>query len=132
MLNSREGNGGKEGKGKTTTTSPYWSKGYAEFVMVKELEEAKAAVGECFRNRARWAGLEGTLPVGRPMTEREIDELSELLGDGIGNRTKQGREIEEMTIEDMEAEIRETTAIIMKRRRRAQGCCRCRWHCLCA
>jgi hypothetical protein len=79
------------------------------------------AVEECFRRRARRAGLEGTLPVGRSMTEREIDELSELLGDGIGSRAKWGREIEEMTIEDMEAEIQETNAIIRKRRRAGTG-----------
>jgi hypothetical protein len=79
--------------------------------MDKELMEAKAAVEECYRRRARRAGLEGTLPMGRPMTEREIDDLGELLGDRVGSRAKRGREIEEMMIEDMEAEIRETNAI---------------------
>jgi hypothetical protein len=111
----------RKGAAECPTTSPYWSKSYAEFIMEKELEEAKAAVEECFLRRARRAGLEGTLPVGRPMTEREIDELSELLWDGIGNRAKRGREIEEMTIEDMEAEIRETNAMIRKRRRAGTG-----------
>jgi hypothetical protein len=38
--------------------------------MDKELLEAKAAVEECFRRRARRAGLEGTLPGGRPMFRR--------------------------------------------------------------
>jgi hypothetical protein len=57
---------------------------YANFVMEKELEEAKAAVEECYRRRARRAGLEGTLPAGRPMTEGELDMLSEILGDGAG------------------------------------------------
>jgi hypothetical protein len=56
--------------------------------MDKELMEAKAAVEECFRRRARRAELEGTLPVGRPMTEQEIDDLSERLGDGIRSRAK--------------------------------------------
>jgi hypothetical protein len=84
-------------------SSPFWSKSYAEFVMDKELQEAKAAVEECFRRRARRAGLEGTLPVGRPITEQEIDNLSERLGDGIGSRSKRSRKIEERTIEDMEA-----------------------------
>jgi hypothetical protein len=68
--------------------------------MDKELMEAKAAVEECYCRRARRAGLEGTLLTGRPMTERDIDNLSELLGDGVGSRAKRGREIEEMTIED--------------------------------
>jgi hypothetical protein len=101
--------------------SPYWSKSYTEFVMEKELEEAKAAVEECFRRRARRAGLEGTLPVGRPMTEREIDTLVEALGDCTGSRAKRRKEIEEMTIEDMEAEIRETNVVIRKRRRAGTG-----------
>ncbi len=48
--------------------SPYWSRSYAEFIMEKELEEAKVAVEECFRQRAKRAGLEETLLVGRPMT----------------------------------------------------------------
>jgi hypothetical protein len=47
-------------------SSPFWSKSYADFVTDKELLEAKAAVEECFRRRARRAGLEGTLPVGGP------------------------------------------------------------------
>ncbi len=98
-------------------SSPFWSKSYAAFVTDKELLEA---VAECFRRRTRRAGLEGTLPVGRPMTE-EIDDLSEQLGDGVGGRAKRGREIEEMTIEEMEAETRETNALIRKRRRRGVG-----------
>jgi hypothetical protein len=102
-------------------SSPFWSKSYADFVTDKELLEAKAAVQEYFCRRARRAGLEGTLPVGRPMTEKEIDDLSEWLGDGVGGRAKRSREIEEMTIEEMEAEIRETNALIMKRRRRGVG-----------
>ncbi len=96
-------------------------KSYTEFVMEKELEEAKAAVEECYRRRARRAGLEGTLPAGRPMTERELDMLSEMLGDGAGGRAKRSREIEEMMIEGMEAEIRETNAVIRKRRRAGTG-----------
>jgi hypothetical protein len=96
-------------------------KSYAEFVMEKELEEAKAALEECYRRRARRAGLEGTLPAGRPMTEGELDMLSEILGDWTGSRAKRRREVEEMTIEDMEAEIRVTNAVIRKRRRAGTG-----------
>jgi hypothetical protein len=77
----------KEAAG-SPASSPFWSKSYAEFVMDKELMEAKAVVEECYRRRARRAGLEGTLPAGRPMTEGEIDKLSELLGDGVGSRAK--------------------------------------------
>jgi hypothetical protein len=50
----------------------------AAFAMKKELEEAEAAVEDCYRGRARRAGLEGVLPVGRPMSEGELDTLSEL------------------------------------------------------
>jgi hypothetical protein len=97
------------------------SKSYSEFVMEKKLEEAKAAVEECYRRRARRAGLEGALPAGRPMTEGELDMLSEMLGDGAGSRAKRRREVEEMTIEDMEAELRETNAVIRKRRKAGTG-----------
>jgi hypothetical protein len=51
----------------------------ADFSMKKELEEAEAVVEECYRRRARRAGLEGILPVDRPMSEGELDTLSELL-----------------------------------------------------
>jgi hypothetical protein len=96
-------------------------KSYAEFIMEKELEEAQEAVEECYRRMAKRAGLEGTLPAGRPMMERELDVLSEALGDGTGSRTKRKRKMEEMTIEDMEAEIRETIAVIRRRRRAGIG-----------
>jgi hypothetical protein len=89
--------------------------------MEKELEEAKAAVEECYRRRARRAGLEGTLPAGRPMTEGELNMLSKILGDGAGSRAKRRREVEEMTIEDMEAELRETNAVIRRKRRAGTG-----------
>jgi hypothetical protein len=45
------------------------------------LLQAKADVEECYCRRARRAGLEETLPMGRPMTEEEISDLSERLGD---------------------------------------------------
>jgi hypothetical protein len=55
------------------------------------------------------------------MTEREIDMLGKALGDGTGSRAKPRKEIEEMMIEEMEAEIRETNAAIRKRRRAGTG-----------
>jgi hypothetical protein len=78
------------------------------------------AVEECYRRRARRAGLEEALP-DRPMTEGELDMLSELLGDGAGSRAKRRRDVEEMTIEDMEAKLRETNEAIRKRRRAGRG-----------
>jgi hypothetical protein len=49
----------------------------APFVTQEEVKEAEAAVDACYRRRARRAGLGGLLPVGRPMTEEELDNLSE-------------------------------------------------------
>jgi hypothetical protein len=108
-------------------SSPFCSKSYADFVTDKELLQAKADVEECYCRRARRAGLEGTLLVGRPMTEEEINDLSERLGfwgpaNGFGSRsTKRSRVVIEMTIEEMEAQIRETNALIRRRRRRGVG-----------
>ncbi len=49
---------GKEVAG-SPASFPYWSKSYAEFVMDKELMEAKAAVEECYHRRAKRAGKRG-------------------------------------------------------------------------
>jgi hypothetical protein len=107
--------------------SPFCSRSYARFVKDQELQQAKADVEECYRRRARRAGLEETLPVGRPMTDEEIDDLKWQLGDfgpanGYGSRgTKRSKEVIDMTIEEMEAEIQETNELIRKRRRRGLG-----------
>jgi hypothetical protein len=98
----------------------------AAFAMKKELEEAEAVVEECYRRRVRRARLEGVLPVGRPMSEGELDTLSELLGDEVGGRAKRRGEIEEMMLEEMmleemEAELGEVKAEIRKRRRAGAG-----------
>jgi hypothetical protein len=77
----------------------------------QELQQAKADVEECFRRRARRAGLDETLPVGRPMTDEEIDDLQRRLGDfgpanWNGSRgTKCSKGVIDMTIEEMETEI---------------------------
>ncbi len=81
----------RKGAAEFPTSSPFWSKSYAEFVMEKELKEAKAAVEECFRRRAKRAGLEGMLPVGRPMTERELDMLGRHWETGPGAGPSGGR-----------------------------------------
>jgi hypothetical protein len=109
------------------TNSPFHSRSYANFVKDQELQQAKADVEECFRRRARRAGLKETLPVGRPMTDEEIDDLKWQLEDfgpanGYGSRgLKRGKEVIDMTIEEMEAEIQETNELIRKRRRRGLG-----------
>ncbi len=60
--------------------SPFRSRSYATFVTDQELQQARAEMEECYRRRARRAGLEDTLPVGRPMTEEEIEDLQWQLG----------------------------------------------------
>jgi hypothetical protein len=107
--------------------SPFHSRSYANLVMDRELQQAKADVEECFRGRARRVGLEETLPVGRPMTDEEIDDLQWRLGDfgpANGDRSrgmKRSKEVIDMNIEEMEAEIQETKELIRKRRRRGLG-----------
>jgi hypothetical protein len=90
--------------------SPFRSRYYATFVMDQELQQARAEMEECYRRRARRAGLEDTLPVGRPMTEEEIEDLQWQLGDfgpanGYGSRGKKRsqQDVIDMTIEEMEA-----------------------------
>jgi hypothetical protein len=106
---------------------PTQTASYADFITDSDLLQAKADVEECYRRRARRAGLEGTLPVGRPMTEEEINNLSERLGDwepanGFGSKgKKRSKEVVEMTIEEMEAEIQETNALIRRRKQRGVG-----------
>jgi hypothetical protein len=108
--------------------SPFRSRSYATFVTDQELQQARAEMEECYRRRARRAGLEDTLPVGRPMTEEEIEDLQWQLGDfgpanGHGSRGKKRsqQDVIDMTIEKMEAEIQETNEAIRKRRRRTPG-----------
>ncbi len=93
----------------------------AGFAMREELKEAEAAVEACYRRRARRAGLAEMLPTDRPLSEKELDTLSELLGDGIGARAKRRREIEQMTVEEMEAELGEVKSEIKRRRRAGMG-----------
>jgi hypothetical protein len=107
--------------------SPFHIRSYANFVTDQELQQARADMEECFCRRARRAGLEESLPVGRSMADEEIEDLQWQLGDfglanGYGSRGKmRSKEVIEMTIEEMEAEIQETNEAIRKRRRRGLG-----------
>jgi hypothetical protein len=108
--------------------SPFRSRSYATFVTDQEMQQARAEMEECYRRRARRAGLKDTLPVGRPMTEQEIEDLQWQLGDfgpanGYSSRGKKRsqQDVIDMTIEEMEAELRETNEAIRKRRRRTPG-----------
>jgi hypothetical protein len=93
----------------------------ATFTMQEEIKEAEAAVDACYRRRARRAGLVEVLPEGRPMTERELDSLSELLGDRIGARARRRKEVEQMTLAEMEAELGGVQAEIKRRRSARAG-----------
>jgi hypothetical protein len=108
--------------------SPFRSRSYATFVTDQELQQARVEMEECYRLRARRAGLEDSLPVGRPMMDEEIEDLQWQLGDfrpasGYRSRGKKRsqQEVIDMTIEEMEAEIQETNEAIRKRRRQAWG-----------
>ncbi len=93
----------------------------ATFAMQEEVKEADAAVDACYRRRARRAGLGGMLPVGRPMTEEELDNLSEQLGDGIGARARRRKEVEQMTLAEMEAELGGVQVEIKRRKSAGAG-----------
>jgi hypothetical protein len=110
------------------TESQHRSRSYATFVTDLELQQARAEMDKCYRRRARRVGLEDTLPTGGLMTEQEIEDLQWQLGDfrpagGYGSRGKKRtqQDVIDMTIEEMEAEIRETNEAIQQKRRRAPG-----------
>jgi hypothetical protein len=114
--------------------SPFRSRSYATFVTDQELQQARAEMEECYRRRARRVSLEDTLPVGRPMTDEEIEDLQWQLGDfGPANgyssrgRKRSQQDVIDMTIEEMEAELQETNEAIQKRRRRAPGLMKPLW-----
>jgi hypothetical protein len=96
-----------------------WEVGFA---MREELKEAEAAVEACYRRRARRAGLAEMLPTDRPLSEKELDTLSELLGDGLKARAKRRREIKQMTLAEMEAELGEVKSEIKGGERVWDGC----------
>jgi hypothetical protein len=93
----------------------------ASFAMREELKEAAAAVEACYRRRARRAGLAEMLPAGRALSEKKLDTLSKLLGEGVGARAKRRREIEQMTFAEMEAELEEVKSEIKNWRRAGMG-----------
>jgi hypothetical protein len=85
--------------------------------MQEEIWETQAAVDVCYRRRAKRAGVKGDeLPKDRLMTQAELDDLSEQLGDGPGARAKSRKEIEWMSVAEMEAEVRGVQEEIKRRR----------------
>ncbi len=94
-----------------------------EETMQEEVKEAEAAVDACYWRRSRRAGLGAVLPTGRLMTERELDNLSEQLGDGPGARARRREEVERMTLAEMETELRGVQEEIRRRRNVGAGGC---------
>jgi hypothetical protein len=86
--------------------------------MQEEIREAQAAVDACYRRLAKHAGIKVEFPRNRLMTEEELDNLSKQLGDGVRARAKRRREIERMTIAEMEAEAEEVQEEVKRRRGR--------------
>jgi hypothetical protein len=64
--------------------------------LAEEIARTEKAVDDCYRRRTRRAGLDLGDLENRPLSEKEKDELSEKLGDGVGARAKRRREIEDM------------------------------------
>ncbi len=100
--------------------SPFRSRSYATFVY-QELQQARAEMEECYHRRARRVGLEDTLPIGRPMTDEEIEDFGPANGYSSRGQKRTQQDLIDMTIEEMEAELRETNEAIRKRRRRTPG-----------
>jgi hypothetical protein len=86
--------------------------------MQEEIREAQAAVDKCYRRRAEHTGIKVKAPRNRLMTEEELDCLREQLGDGTGAWAKRRREIEWMSIAEMEAEAEEVQEEIKRRKGR--------------
>ncbi len=84
--------------------------------MQEEIREAHAAVDECYRRGAERAGIDIKVPKDRLLTEEELDSLSKQLGDRTGARAKRRKEIERMSIAEMEAEAEEVREEVKKRK----------------
>jgi hypothetical protein len=75
-------------------------------------------VNKCYRRRAEHAGIEVESPKDRLLTEEELDGLSEQLGDGVGVRAKRRKEIERISIAEIEAEAEEVRKEVKRRKGR--------------
>ncbi len=76
----------------------------------REIEKMEVAVDDCIRRRTRRAGVSVARPEGERMSEAERDLVCEKLGDEPGTWAKRRREIEEMSEEDVLAEIKRMQA----------------------
>jgi hypothetical protein len=80
-----------------------------------EIEKTERAIDDCFRRRAKRAGVVVGVTEGRRMNEGERDLLSEKLGDRIGARAKRRKEIEEMGEEAIGIEIKKMEETLRER-----------------
>jgi hypothetical protein len=93
----------------------------SEEELADEIERMQVAVDECYCRRAKRAGLDIRNTEGRLLSEEELDDLSERLGDGEGTRAKRRREIERMSIKELEAKIKEVRSLT-RREAKKVGC----------
>jgi hypothetical protein len=91
----------------------------------RELEETEAAVDACIQEGKKRAGVNVVEPERACMSEMERDCICEDIGDEPGARAKRRKEIEYMSEEDIETEIRRMEAAMTERvesaARRKQG-----------
>jgi hypothetical protein len=87
----------------------------SEEELEEEIERKRVAVDEFYRQRAKRAGVDIEGMEGRLLSEEELDNLSERLGDGEGARAKRRKEIEKMSIKEVEAEIKEVKRSLMRK-----------------
>jgi hypothetical protein len=80
------------------------------------IARTEEALDECYQRRAKRAGVTMEGLEGRPISEEERDRLSERLGNGEGVRAKRRKEIEEMQLETIEAEVEEIEKTLARRR----------------
>ncbi len=84
--------------------------------LAAEIARTEKAIDNCYRRRARRAGVELGELENRLLNKEERDKLSERLGNGEGARAKRRREIEEMQLETLEAEGEEAERTRARRR----------------
>jgi hypothetical protein len=91
----------------------------------REIKKTEAAVDACILRRAKRAGVSVAGPEGRHMSKAERDLICGMIGDEPGAWAKRRKEIEEMSEEDMQAEIERTEVTMIERvkpaTRRRQG-----------
>jgi hypothetical protein len=89
-----------------------------------EIARTEKAIDDCFRRRAKRAGVAVSVPEDRHMSKEERELLSEKLGDGVGVWAKRRRETEELDEEAIGVEIKKTEKALQERVGAAGSRCR--------